>query len=85
MASSRLAQSIDLRMLSFNLRFDSQPDKISVDETLNNLPDPLSQRSVFYKNPNERRWSVRRIGVANEVVFNKVDIAGAYPVDVTER
>ncbi|KAF8522666.1 Endonuclease/exonuclease/phosphatase [Gautieria morchelliformis] len=70
------SQSADLRILSFNLRFDSQPDNVPLEETLKNLPDPRAQRTVFYRNPKERPWSIRRIRVASEVVFNRVDLAG---------
>lgn len=47
-----------------------------MDETLRNLPDPRSQRTTFYRNPNERPWSARRIGVVNEIMFNRVDLIG---------
>ncbi|KAF8520950.1 Endonuclease/exonuclease/phosphatase, partial [Hysterangium stoloniferum] len=65
-----------IRVLSFNLRYDSQPDTTSVSETIRHLPDPLTPRSAFYANTNERKWSERRIAVANEVLFNKVDLIG---------
>lgn len=73
-----LDQPVSLRLLSFNLRYDSQPDNISVDETLKSLPDPLLQRTVFYNNTAERPWSARRIGPYNEVIFNRVDLAGMF-------
>ncbi|KIJ29257.1 hypothetical protein M422DRAFT_215015 [Sphaerobolus stellatus SS14] len=65
-----------LRVLSFNLRYDSQSDSISVEDTLKNLPDPLQPRTSYYQNTGERRWSDRRVAVANEILFNKVELIG---------
>ncbi|KAF8581286.1 hypothetical protein K439DRAFT_1654099 [Ramaria rubella] len=70
------AQSVSLRTLSFNLRYDSQPDNIPVRDTLHNLPDPLKPRTSFYGDPNERPWSSRRIVVVNEITFNRVNLIG---------
>jgi len=70
------AESTCLRVLSLNLRYDSQPDNLSVDETIRNLPDPLAEKNIYYRNTGERQWSDRRIAVANEVLFNRVDVIG---------
>jgi len=62
--------------MSFNLRYDSQSDPISVQETIQNLPDPTRPRACYYDQTGERPWSSRRIAVANEIMFNRVDLIG---------
>lgn len=63
--------------MSLNMRYDSQPDGRSVQDTIGNLPDPLRTRTSYYPKTNERPWSERRIAVANEALFNNVDLIGA--------
>ncbi|GJJ10649.1 hypothetical protein Clacol_004876 [Clathrus columnatus] len=71
-----LNNSETFRVLSLNLRYDSQPDRQPVSETIKNLPDPLRPRQAYYHDTDERPWSERRIAVANEVLFNNVDLIG---------
>jgi len=67
--------AVDIRLCSWNLRYDSQPDNITVDQTIASLPDPLQSPS-YYTNPKERPWSTRRIHVASELLQQGVDVVG---------
>ncbi|KAG9014345.1 hypothetical protein FRB94_012751 [Tulasnella sp. JGI-2019a] len=64
-----------MRLLTWNLRFDSQPDDISVTETLESLPDPLSAPE-FMRRRHEQPWSARRIRVAQEIRGSGVVVIG---------
>jgi hypothetical protein len=63
-----------LLVLSWNLRFDSKPDSISVAETLRNLPSPLKPPSNSLKG--EQPWSQRRVGVVQRILASEVDVFG---------
>lgn len=67
-----------IRLLTWNLRYDSQPNSISVEDTIASLPEgmPMDSGVKYYDSPVEMPWSTRRIAVANDVIFNRVDILG---------
>lgn len=69
-----------IRLQTWNLRYDSQPNSISVGDTIASLPDriPADSGVKYYGSPTEVPWSTRRIAVANDVIFNRVDILGSY-------
>lgn len=64
-----------MRLLTWNLRFDSQTDDISVKETLESLPDPLTAPK-FMGRKREQPWSSRRIRVAQEIRGSGVSVIG---------
>ncbi|GME73488.1 unnamed protein product [Ambrosiozyma monospora] len=68
--------SSNLRIMNWNLRNDGKPNDITIDETINNLPKnvPNDENVSFYTDYEEAPWSDRRIGVANEVLFNSPDV-----------
>ncbi|KAG7833055.1 hypothetical protein KL943_004503 [Ogataea angusta] len=65
-----------IRIQSWNLRYDSMPDDITVGETIAALNStvPIDTQTTYYSNYTEQPWSTRRIGVKNEVLFNEVDL-----------
>ena len=64
-----------LRLVTWNLRFDSKPDNITVEQSLRNLPDPLV-KPVLSNNSTEKPWSTRRIKAAEVILQSGVAIAG---------
>lgn len=70
-----------VRLQTWNLRYDSQPNSISVGDTIASLPGriPADSGVKYYGSPTEVPWSTRRIAVANDVIFNRVDILGSCP------
>ncbi|KAF8295421.1 mannose-6-phosphatase [Clavulina sp. PMI_390] len=61
---------------SWNLRYDSQPNSVTVAQSIANLPDPLKAPARYLTNTNERPWSERRIPVANTLSQSSSDIIG---------
>ncbi|KAI0251572.1 mannose-6-phosphatase [Lactifluus subvellereus] len=64
-----------LRLGTWNLRYDVQPDSITVAESLAALPDPCiapPQRVLR----GERPWSARRVRVAQRLQASRVDLLG---------
>ncbi|TFK72830.1 hypothetical protein BDN72DRAFT_762830 [Pluteus cervinus] len=71
------ADPSSLKLVTWNLRYDSKPDNITVQQTLNALPDPLRQPTYLGRNMmNEQPWSSRRIRVAEKVLAGDVVLAG---------
>ncbi|KIY63699.1 hypothetical protein CYLTODRAFT_359514 [Cylindrobasidium torrendii FP15055 ss-10] len=64
-----------LRLLSWNLRYDSKPDSISVADSIAALPDPLDAPKYF-QSYQEQPWSTRRIRIAQHIHERKVSIIG---------
>ncbi|KAG9120469.1 hypothetical protein FRC07_004030 [Ceratobasidium sp. 392] len=59
-----------IRLTTWNLRYDSQPDNTTVADTLSALPDRLQEPTSFYPDASrERPWSSRRVGVAALLEF----------------
>ncbi|KAF9457929.1 Endonuclease/exonuclease/phosphatase [Collybia nuda] len=64
-----------MRFATYNLRFDSQPNNITVQQSLDALGNPL-QQPVFQQFKTEQPWSTRRIRVAEHLQREGVVIAG---------
>ena len=64
-----------IRIASYNLRYDSQPDNITVQDSLGSLPNPLSA-PVYYNATGEQPWSTRRVRVAEHLLSKGTIIAG---------
>ncbi|QRV99108.1 hypothetical protein RhiJN_27127 [Ceratobasidium sp. AG-Ba] len=59
-----------IRLTTWNLRYDSQPDNVTVADTLASLPNRLQEPTSFYPDASrERPWSLRRVGVAALLEF----------------
>lgn len=67
----------DMRIATYNLRYDSQPDSITVQQSLANLPDPLVAIN-YYGKSSEQPWSSRRIKVAQHLLSEGVVIASMH-------
>lgn len=70
-------QPTNIRLGTWNLRFDSMPDNITVQESLDALPDPLVQ-PAFLNLTGEQPWSTRRIKVAQRLIGEGVVLQGAF-------
>lgn len=64
-ASASAAQTF--RLATYNLRFDSMPDSITVNQSLASIPDPLAQ-PVFLGKSGEQPWSQRRLYIAQRII-----------------
>ncbi|KAI0634548.1 Endonuclease/exonuclease/phosphatase [Trametes polyzona] len=64
-----------MRVASYNLRYDSMPDNITVQQSLASLPDPL-QAYTFFGKKGEQPWSTRRIKVFEHLQSEGVVLAG---------
>ncbi|KAJ7839149.1 Endonuclease/exonuclease/phosphatase [Mycena olivaceomarginata] len=64
-----------MRFVTYNLRYDSQPDSITVQQSLDNLPDPLPAPGYLRKN-GEQPWSLRRLRVAEHLLGEGIVLAG---------
>ncbi|TFY76737.1 hypothetical protein EWM64_g7274 [Hericium alpestre] len=69
------AATTGIRLASWNLRFDSMPNNITVQQSLAALPDPL-QQPAFLGLSGEQPWSTRRIRVAQRLLSEKIVLAG---------
>lgn len=65
-----------LRLMSFNVRYDSKPDDITVQQSLDSLSRGVPSEPSFYGNATEQPWSTRRLYVANDILFNGADLFG---------
>ncbi|KAG6877770.1 hypothetical protein C0993_004145 [Termitomyces sp. T159_Od127] len=63
-----------MRITTWNLRFDSMPDNITVQQTLDSLQDPLLQ-PTFLTLTEEQPWSTRRIKVAEQLLSSGISLA----------
>jgi endonuclease/exonuclease/phosphatase family metal-dependent hydrolase len=71
MASS----SFSLRIATYNLRYDSKPDNITVSESLAALSDPLAEPAYLNKT-GEQPWSTRRLRVYEHMINEGVQLFG---------
>ncbi|CAK5275073.1 unnamed protein product [Mycena citricolor] len=70
-----LAHSQAMRFVTYNLRYDSRPDTISVAQSLTHLPDPLDSPRYLAK-AGEQPWSTRRLRVAEHLLGEGIVLAG---------
>ncbi|KAF7369376.1 Endonuclease exonuclease phosphatase family protein [Mycena venus] len=63
------------RLVTYNLRFDSMPDNITVQQSLANLSNPLIQPRYLSLTA-EQPWSLRRIRVAEHLISEGIILAG---------
>jgi len=70
-ASSIIKNSVPIRFLTWNLRYDAIPDSIPLSTTLDSLPTtiPADDEVQFYQPPHEQPWSTRRVSVARDILF----------------
>ena len=68
----------DMRISTYNLRFDSMPDNITVQQTLANLSDPLVA-PTYLGLLGEQPWSARRIKVAQHLIHSGDVMASEFP------
>lgn len=64
-----------MRFVTYNLRYDSQPDNITVQQSLATIPDPLVAPGYLRKN-GEQPWSLRRLRVAEHLLGEGIVLAG---------
>jgi hypothetical protein len=64
-----------MRFVTYNLRYDSQPDNITVQQSLATIPDPLAAPGYLRKN-GEQPWSLRRLRVAEHLLGEGIVLAG---------
>lgn len=64
----------DFKLITWNLRYDSKPDNITVQTSLNNMPNPMVE-PAFLGYTGEQPWSTRRIKVAQEVIHSGAVVA----------
>jgi len=70
------ATATTIRIASWNLRYDSQPDRLSIQDSISRLPGRLDEPRSYYPNTKEYPWSIRRFHVANTLLFENVDLFG---------
>lgn len=69
--------TVAMRISTWNLRFDSMPDNITVQQSLDSLQDPLLQ-PTFLAITEEQPWSTRRIQVAEQLLSSGISLASKY-------
>lgn len=75
MPQSTLSQTV--RSMSWNLRYDSMPDNVTIAQSIAALNgNDIQTPTAYYPDTNERPWSQRRIPVSNTVDFAGVSILG---------
>ncbi|KAJ8087591.1 hypothetical protein PM082_006424 [Marasmius tenuissimus] len=69
------SSALGMRIATWNLRFDSKPDNITVQQSIDQLPDPLTQ-FPFLGLHGEQPWSTRRLRVAETLLSEGIELAG---------
>ena len=64
----------NMRVVTYNLRYDALPDNLTVQDSLDALPDPLSEPNYLNVHQ-EQPWSNRRIRIAENLLSSNIDIA----------
>ncbi len=64
-----------MRFVTYNLRYDSQSDGISVAQSIAQIPDQL-QEQPYLELRGEQPWSKRRLLVAQQVLSEGIVLAG---------
>ena len=65
---------LNMRIVTYNLRYDALPDNLTVQDSLNALPDPLN-KPHYLSVHQEQPWSTRRIRIAENLLSSNIDIA----------
>lgn len=68
--------TIPVRLATWNLRYDTQPDGIPVSTSLATLPDPCVPPPQVLRG--EQPWSARRVRVTQRLWTSRVDLIGAW-------
>ena len=64
----------NMRVVTYNLRYDALPDNLTVQDSLDALPDPLIEPK-YLSIHQEHPWSTRRIRIAENLLSSNIDIA----------
>nr|GAT52786.1 predicted protein [Mycena chlorophos] len=67
----------DIHLVTYNLRYDTRPDNVTVSQSIASLPSPLPTPAHGYlplRSHEERPWSLRRMRVAEQVLGGGVDV-----------
>lgn len=70
-----MPENKSIRIATYNLRFDSMPNNITVQQTLASLPDPLVA-PTYLSLEGEQPWSTRRIRVWQNLLSEGVVLFG---------
>ena len=70
----------EMRVSTYNLRYDSMPNNITVQQSLASLPDPLQQID-YYALSGEQPWSTRRIKVYQHLNNEGPVVSSTCPFD----
>ncbi|KAJ6620236.1 Endonuclease/exonuclease/phosphatase [Mycena sp. CBHHK59/15] len=68
-------ESTSMRFVTYNLRYDSRPDNLTVQQSLDALPDPLAP-PPYLRLAREQPWSLRRLRVAEHLIGEGIVLAG---------
>ena len=72
-----LPEDKSIRIATYNLRYDSMPNNITVQQTLASLPDPLVT-PTYLSLEGEQPWSTRRIRVWQNLLSEGVVLFGEF-------
>ena len=64
-----------MRFVSYNLRYDSRPDNVTVGESIARIPDQLEE-PTYLARKGEQPWSERRLRVAEQLLGEGIVLAG---------
>lgn len=76
LVGSTVTMAETLRFMSYNMRYDSMPDNISVNQSIHALPNTVPSAPKYYANMTEQPWSQRRLYVASDILSNDIDLLG---------
>jgi len=72
------SEAFSFRLVSYNLRYDTKQDGITVKESLARMQDPSQQPLYLGLAGHEQPWSSRRIRIAQDILNEGVVLAGAF-------
>lgn len=64
-----------MRFVTYNLRYDSQPDNIPVSQSISDIPNVLQERPYLALS-GEQPWSKRRLRVAEQLLSEDIVLVG---------
>ena len=65
-----------IRLATYNIRQDVFPNSITVQQSIDSLPDPLKKPTIYYGKVFEQPWSTRRIKVYQHLRNEGIILAG---------